>query len=58
MRKSKDFLGMPVVSLQEGLRIGRVTGLVIDPAAKAVTALIVERGSFFREQRFIPFPQV
>lgn len=58
MRKSKELLGMPVVSLEEGLRVGRVTGLVVDPAAKAVAALIVEKGSLFREQRFVPFPQV
>ncbi|MGQ9512326.1 PRC-barrel domain-containing protein [Thermodesulfitimonas sp.] len=58
MRKSKELLGMPVVSLEEGLRVGRVTGLVVDPAAKTVAALIVEKGGLFREQRFIPFPQV
>jgi uncharacterized protein YrrD len=58
VRKSKELLGMPVVSLEEGLRVGRVTGLVVDPAAKTVAALIVEKGGLFREQRFIPFPQV
>lgn len=59
MRRSKELLGMPVVSLEEGIRIGRVTGLVINPSAKAVAALMIEKGGFLREeQRFVPFAQV
>ncbi|MEW6184010.1 MAG: PRC-barrel domain-containing protein [Bacillota bacterium] len=58
MRKSKDLIGMPVVSLEEGIKVGRVTGLVIDPEEKAVTALVVEKGGLLREQKFVPFPQV
>ncbi|MEW6447812.1 MAG: PRC-barrel domain-containing protein [Bacillota bacterium] len=58
MRKSKELLGLPVVSLEEGVRAGRVTGLVINPAEKAVAALLVEKGGFRREQKFVPFPQV
>ncbi|HIE11966.1 MAG TPA: photosystem reaction center subunit H [Desulfotomaculum sp.] len=58
MRKSKDLIGLPVVSLQEGIRVGRVTGLVINPAEKAVAALVVEKGGLLREQKFVPFHQV
>lgn len=58
MRKSRELIGMPVVSLEEGIKVGRVTGLVINPEEKAVTALVVEKGGLLREQKFVPFPQV
>jgi uncharacterized protein YrrD len=49
---------MPVVSLEEGVKVGRVTGLVVDPALKAVTALVVEKRGLSREQKFVPFLQI
>lgn len=58
MRKSKELVGLPVVSLEEGIRVGRVTGLVVNPTEKAVAALLVEKGGLLREQKFVPFPQV
>ncbi|MHB8156855.1 MAG: PRC-barrel domain-containing protein, partial [Desulfocucumaceae bacterium] len=58
MRKSKQFLGMTVVSLEEGQQIGSVRGLVINPASKNVAALIIEQKGWFREQKFIPFSKV
>lgn len=58
MRKSKKFASMPVISLEEGRQIGAVKGLVIDPSAKKVAALIVEEKGWFKEQKFIPFHKV
>lgn len=59
MRKSKQFHGMLVISLQEGKRIGVVRGLVVDPERKVVAALIVEqKGWFLKEQKFLPFSRV
>ncbi|MFZ5646219.1 MAG: PRC-barrel domain-containing protein [Bacillota bacterium] len=58
MRKSKQFQGMSVVSLEEGQQIGSVRGLVINPALKNVAALIIEQKGWFREQKFVPFSKV
>ena len=58
MRKSKQFQGMNVVSLEEGQQIGAIGGLVINPAQKNVAALIIEQKGWFREQKFIPFSKV
>ncbi|SHE32831.1 Uncharacterized protein YrrD, contains PRC-barrel domain [Desulfofundulus australicus DSM 11792] len=58
MRKSKQFIGMPVISLQEGQQIGVVRGLVVDPEKKAVAALIIEQKGWFKEQKYIPFNRV
>ncbi|MDA8096071.1 MAG: photosystem reaction center subunit H [Desulforudis sp.] len=57
-KKSRDLLGLPVISLDEGVKLGHVKGLVIDPPSKALAALIVESSGLFREQRFIPLAKI
>lgn len=58
MRKSKQFPGLPVVSLAEGRQIGTVKDLVINPSTRAVAALIIETGAWRKEQRFIPYQRI
>lgn len=58
MRKSKQLLSMPVISLQEGQQIGSVKGLVVDPSLKQVAALVIEQKGWFKEQKYIPFNKV
>lgn len=58
MRKSKQFITMPVISLEEGQQIGTIKGLVVDPIAKRVAALIIEQKGWFQEQKFIPYNHV
>jgi len=58
MRKSKHLINLPVISLQEGQRIGKIKGLVVDPSRKSVAALILEEKGLFKEQKFIPFDNV
>ncbi|AEF92999.1 PRC-barrel domain protein [Desulfotomaculum nigrificans CO-1-SRB] len=58
MRKSKKYVGMPVISLAEGQQIGTVKGLVVDPVQKKVAALIIEQKGWFKEQKFAPYGKV
>ncbi|MDD3654114.1 MAG: PRC-barrel domain-containing protein [Desulfotomaculaceae bacterium] len=58
MKKSKQLLSLPVISLEEGQHIGIVKGLVIDPTNKLLAALIIEQKGWFKEQRFIPYNKV
>ncbi|MDH7576574.1 MAG: PRC-barrel domain-containing protein [Bacillota bacterium] len=58
MRKGRQFLSLPVVSLEEGKEIGRIRGLVINPQTVEVAALLVQRSGFFSEQKVIPYPHV
>jgi len=58
LRKSKQFQGMPVISLEEGQQIGSIKGLVVNPALKNVAALIIELKGWLGEQKFIPFNKV
>ncbi len=58
MRRSRSFLSLAGVSLEEGREIGRIKGLVIDPQTVSVAALLVQGGGIFAEQRFIPYQRV
>ena len=58
MRKSKQFVSMPVISLAEGQQVGSIKGLVVNPAKKAVAALIIEQKGWFKDLKFIPFSKV
>lgn len=43
MKKTRELRGMPVLALQEGERLGQVRDLILDPAARQVVALILDR---------------
>lgn len=58
MRKSKQFISIPVISLDEGKQIGIIKSLVIDPIQKKVAALIIEQKGWFQEQKFISYSNV
>jgi len=58
MKRSKQLLSMPVISLEEGIQIGKIKGLVVNPVRKKVAALVIEQRGWFKEQKFIPFTKV
>lgn len=58
MRKSKKFIGMPIISLAEGQEMGTVKGLVVDPFQQRIAALIIEQKGWFKEQKFVPYGKV
>ncbi len=55
---AKHTLYMPVYTIQEGLHIGNVKMIVIDPKEKSVIALITERRKMSREEKIIPIQSV
>ncbi len=58
MKKSKNFLSMPIISVSEGQQIGIVKGLVVNPQKMQVSALLVDQKGFFKDQRVIPYSKV
>jgi|GEM_PF-317085 len=57
-KTSKRILAMPVYSVQEGQHLGFVKGLVIDPAQRAIAAIVIERRRMSREERIISFQNI
>lgn len=58
MRKSKQFISMPVISLEEGRQIGMIKELVVNPDTKRVTAMAVEQKGWFKEHKYIPYGKI
>jgi uncharacterized protein YrrD len=58
LRKSRQFLSLPVVTLEEGKEIGHVRSLIVNPQSGEVAALLIQRGHLFPEQKVIPYPRV
>lgn len=58
MRKSRKFISMPIISIEEGQQIGTVKNIVIDPEKKELAALIVEQRGWFKDQKVIPYNKV
>ena len=58
MRRSREYLSMPIISVSEGQQIGTVRGLIINPKSMEVAALLVDQKGFFKEQRVIPYTKV
>ncbi|NLE74479.1 MAG: hypothetical protein GX604_07625 [Actinobacteria bacterium] len=52
----KDFLGLEVVGLDEAAIVGTVQGLIVDDAARAVVALIIDTGAY--QSRVVPYAAV
>lgn len=59
MYRSKRLYSLPVISLSDGEELGKVQGVLIDPEAVALAALILDyRKGLFREPRLIPFEHI
>lgn len=58
MRESNKFIGLPVISLEDSLRVGIVRELVVDPVKKEISGLILEQKGWFKEQKIVPYNKV
>ena len=56
MKKSSQIVNSPVISIQEGLEIGTVSELVVNPEKKSVEFLLVERADQAREGEVLAIP--
>ena len=55
MKKSKEIIGAPVISISEGLQIGTVKGLVISPLQRKVDFLLLDEINSEFVLRGLPF---
>ncbi|GEM_PF-2334253 len=55
---SRKVRALPVYSINEGVFLGSVRLLLIDPAAKQVVALLLERRRLAKEERILPFSAI
>lgn len=58
MKKSRKFISMPIISLEEGIQIGSVRNLIVDPGKMEIAAIFIDQRGWFREQKIIPYSKV
>ena len=58
MRKGRDILGLPVITLSQAAKVGSVKDLAIDPGRQAVTALLLAEAGRRGPARQIPFETI
>lgn len=58
MKKSRKLISMPIVSLDEGIQIGSVRSLVVNPEKMEIAAVVLDQRGWFREQKIIPYSKI
>ena len=59
MKNSREIIGLPVIELSEGKALGRVSGLVVDPASGRIEAFQVGEKSLLKNKmQLVPFSKV
>lgn len=58
MKKSTEILGLPIISISEGLEIGKVKSLVINPEKGSLDFITIEHEDWQVSVRAIPFKKV
>ena len=58
MKKSVDIIGLPVVDISEGIEIGTVTKLVINPTEGSVAAVVIDDGKWYLGAKLLPFADI
>lgn len=58
MKKSQEIIGLPVFSIINGIKIGQVKDLVINPEEGKVDFILVSDGSWYVGARILPFKDV
>ncbi|MDO4581411.1 MAG: PRC-barrel domain-containing protein [Bacillota bacterium] len=57
-KASRKIIAMPLYSVKEGLPLGQVKSLLLDPKQKRVLGFLVEKRRFSKDERILPFSAV
>ncbi len=55
MKKSQEIIGLPVFSIIDGMKLGRVEELVINPEAGKVDFILISNGNRYADARVLPY---
>jgi len=58
MRRARTIIGLPVISLAEGVRVGEVKDVVFDPDGRKIAALVITEASWRQDAEIIPMDKV
>ncbi len=58
MKKTAEIMGLPIISITEGIEVGTAQCLVIDGAQRKLTALAVDDGKWYKAAKLLPLADV
>ncbi|MCL4426275.1 MAG: PRC-barrel domain-containing protein [Firmicutes bacterium] len=58
MKKSLELIGLPIVSIAEGVELGEARELILNPVGGEVAAIVVTNGKWYSPPRVVPFSLV
>lgn len=58
MKKSQEIIGLPVFSIVDGIKLGQVEDLIINPEEAKVDFILVRNGSWYSGGKILPFDAV
>jgi len=58
MRRGKDVVGLPVITRDNGTKIGKVEDVVLDRACTKVLGLLVDEAGWFSSARVVAWPSI
>ncbi|MEW6725984.1 PRC-barrel domain-containing protein [Desulforudis sp. 1088] len=58
MRRSREIVGLPVISINEAAEVGQVKGLLVNPATGSAEFIVINRDGGFRECLVVRFKDI
>ncbi len=58
MRRAKDVVGLPVITRDNGTKVGKVEDLVLDRGSARVLGLVVDEAGWFSAARVVAWPSL
>jgi uncharacterized protein YrrD len=58
MRKGKSLIGKDILTLEDGTKLEKVNGVIVDPGGQRLVALVVDQGGLMSSTRVVPIEEV
>ena len=58
MRKGKSILGKDVLALDDGTKLEKVHGVIVDPGGQRLVALVVDEGGLMSSTKVVPIEEI
>jgi uncharacterized protein YrrD len=58
MRKGKSLIGKDVLALDDGSKLQKVNGVIVDPGGQRLVALVVDEGSLMSSTKVVPIEEI
>ncbi|MCL6449335.1 MAG: PRC-barrel domain-containing protein [Armatimonadetes bacterium] len=58
MKFSNELVALPIISISEGVELGRVKGMITNPGHRTVQFLVVDNGQWYAAAKLVPYERV